>query len=295
MSESASVIAKAELKPSAASEAISLTYKQRIVVWSAAILLLTAAVLKAWPMVTGQAIDTQAASLGKLILIQGEVALALWLMSGINAVWSFRAAIVFFAGATTMNLRSIWLREISCGCFGTIEVPPSVSLAVNSVVISALVLMRPQLASGLVSSAITSVRSMGWAPPICVLILAIGAAGVFARNLLRPVVIETPREIDLGVLEAGAKKDVVISLRNVSDKPVTVVGAKTSCTCSLVKGLPIEIGAGKSAEVLLSVIPPSKNEFEGSVIYYSNNKNASNIRCRYFAHINVAPTATTKQ
>jgi hypothetical protein len=44
-------------------------------------------------------VDSQAASLGKLILIQGEILLAVWLVSEFASAWAVRVAIVFFTGA----------------------------------------------------------------------------------------------------------------------------------------------------------------------------------------------------
>lgn len=84
-------------------------------------------------MATGQAIGTQAARIGKLILIQTEIMPSLWLMSGIDAARAFRAAMGFFAGAAVVNLRSIWSDEGSCVCYGPIEVSPAIPLLINCV------------------------------------------------------------------------------------------------------------------------------------------------------------------
>lgn len=294
MSLTAGALPKQADTTATASGRASLSTKQRLVAWSAALLLFAAACLKAWPLITGQALETQATSLGKLILIQGEILLALWLVSEVASAWAFRTAIVFFAGAACVNLRSIWLGEVSCGCFGKVEVPPWVSFWINGVAITALVLIRPRFLGGMVANAVASVKSVGWVAPVCVLILVGGATGTFMWNSFRPVVIEVSREIDLGVLEAGTKKEVAISLRNISDKPVTIVGAKTSCTCSLVKGLPIVISAGESADVVLSVVPPARSQFEGKIVCYSNSKHAASIRCRYFARVHVANNKTNE-
>lgn len=258
-------------------------------------LLIAAAGLKAWPLVTGQAVESQAASLGKLILIQGEILLALWMISGISAAWAFRVGMVFFAGAACVNLRSIWLGEVSCGCFGKVEVPPWVSLGINAVAIAAMVILRPRFEGGVIASTVSSVKSMGWVALASVLILAIGGGGALTRSYFQPRVIEVSKEIDLGVMEVEARKEVAISLRNVSDNPVTILGARTNCTCSLVKGLPVVIEAGGLVEVVLSIVPPARSQFEGHVFLYTSNRNAATIHCRYFARINGAPKVLNNQ
>jgi Protein of unknown function (DUF1573) len=64
----------------------SLASKQLLVAWIAAMLILTAAALQVWPLITSQPFKSQSASLGKLILIQGGILLALWLVSGVSSL-----------------------------------------------------------------------------------------------------------------------------------------------------------------------------------------------------------------
>lgn len=259
----------------------SLSLKQRLVAWSAAILLLTAAVLKAWPLATGQTIDTQAASIGKLILIQGEILLALWLMSGINAAWAFRAAIVFFAGAAAVNLRSIWLGEVSCGCFGIVEVPPWVSLVTNSVILACLVSSRPRFMGDLFSSAFVSLRSLNWLEKGSVLtfVLCAGIA-LFQRNDGHDV-LEVPTLIDLGTLEINEQKRVAIKVKNVSEQSVVLLGAKTSCTCALIDGLPLKLKPQSSNEVTFLIQAKNKKRVEGSILLYLDDPTTGAVSIPY--------------
>lgn len=266
MSESSEQIAKDEL-----ASHLPLSLKQRLVAWSAAMLLLTAALLKAWPMATGQAIDTQVASLGKLILIQGEILLALWLISGINAAWAFRAAMVFFAGAALVNLRSIWLGEVSCGCFGIVEVPPRLTLSLNVVLLTLLALTRPLAELNSNRSSTHRVRLGGRLASICLSVVVLSAAGTFARDYRRTAMFEAPIELDLGTLEPGQKKTIALSLRNKKNKAITIVGAKSSCTCALVEGLPKRIEAGATQSVSLLFTVPHRPSLSGNILLYSDD------------------------
>lgn len=258
------------------------SFRRRAVALSAAILLLTAAALKAWPLLTGSAVESQATSIGKLVLIQGEILLAFWLTSGVGAAWAFRVAILFFAGAAIVNLRSIWLGEGSCGCFGKVEVPPWVSLILNSGLLAGLIWKRPKMTGGFIRSTNAAIRSCGWAPLVCVLMVIVGGGLAVARSYFRPVVIEAPKEIDLGILRVGKTKEIAITLRNISNGPVTILGAKTSCTCSAVKNLPVTIAEGKSYKATLSILPPTSKPLSGAVVFYLDSQQCPTIHLSYY-------------
>lgn len=258
------------------------SFRRRAVALSAAILLLTAAALKAWPLLTGSAVESQATSIGKLVLIQGEILLAFWLTSGVGAAWAFRVAILFFAGAAIVNLRSIWLGEGSCGCFGKVEVPPWVSLILNSGLLAGLIWKRPKMTGGFIRSTNAAIRSCGWAPLVCVLMVIVGGGLAVARSYFRPVVIEAPKAIDLGELIAGEKKRVSIPLRNLSDKPVVTLGARTSCKCSVVEGLPVTIAPNSSSDVMLQISISQNTGYNGSIMFYTDNSHSPTFEVRYF-------------
>lgn len=281
MSLTAGALDKSSDIAAAANKTARLTTKQRLIAWNAALLLLAAAALKAWPLITGQAVETQAASLGKLILIQGEILLALWLVSEVASAWAFRTAIVFFAGAACVNLRSIWLGEVSCGCFGKVEVPPWVSLVVNAVAVAGLLLMRPGFVGGIVSNAMASAKSVGWVVPTCLLIVLTGVAVPMARFGMSSRVIDAPKSINLGLLQRGEKREVKLKIRNTSDKPLIISGAKTSCTCTGVLGLPTALPAGGSREIRFSIIPYQSENVTGRVILYCDSNLSPRVSIDY--------------
>lgn len=110
---------------------ISSTKRSLIARVVVAAVLLIAAVLKSQAALTGQTPVT----LWVIAQIQGEFLLAYWLLIGLlpRAAW----AITFccFAGFALVNLSKVMEGEAVCGCFGSVRVSPTFSLALDVAVL----------------------------------------------------------------------------------------------------------------------------------------------------------------
>jgi len=68
----------------------------------------------------------------------------------------------------------------------------------------------------------------------------------------------------------GSRVVTAIRLRNVSTRPVRVLGGRSDCSCVLVEELPFDLRAGESREVRVRLTVPEKKgaSFEHSVLLF---------------------------
>ena len=74
--------------------------------------------------------------------IQLEAALAFWLLSGLLPLWSRRAAIAAFTLFALFTAYKALTGADSCGCFGQLKVNPYLTLALDTAILTALLLTR---------------------------------------------------------------------------------------------------------------------------------------------------------
>ena len=100
-----------------------------------------AAVLFAAAMLKASAQQTPIAS--RIVLPALEAAVAAWLISGRKPILSWLTAIVLFAAFAGISWDHIRRGEISCGCFGNVELNPWWSLTIDLAAIAALLHWHP--------------------------------------------------------------------------------------------------------------------------------------------------------
>jgi hypothetical protein len=112
-----------------------------------AILLLAAAGLKAHQLATEPTAEGDLWSHRWFLIlwVEVELALGLWLASGLARRAAWGVALACFAGFAAIALYKGISGETSCGCFGRIEVNPWHTLILDVVVAAALLLFRPPL------------------------------------------------------------------------------------------------------------------------------------------------------
>jgi len=75
----------------------------------------------------------------KAFVIQAEVLLAIWLLSGIYAAAARRTAIGLFAVFASYSAYLIWKGIPSCSCFGAIDTSPVLVLSLDILLVISLV------------------------------------------------------------------------------------------------------------------------------------------------------------
>jgi len=116
------------------------------------ILLLTAAVLKGWQLLTepmaNKDIWTNRAFL--IFTVEFEIALGIWLLSGLFKKAAWLATISCFTLFCFVTLYKSLSGAESCGCFGSVHVNPWITLlAIDLPAVLALVIFRPKLSLSL--------------------------------------------------------------------------------------------------------------------------------------------------
>jgi hypothetical protein len=243
-----------------------LTNSQRNVSFVVAIILLSACAAKSWAMVSGNMPVTQLESLLNVILVQAELSLALWLISGNRRDLALATSALFFIGATVVNLSSIWLGKSSCGCFGSIAIPPKVTLILN---ICILVAIAASLRAANLKSALRFGR-IGLTVPLCISFLVIAALVQMSRIQLGKKLLSMPDKIDFGVIEIGSLTEITIPLKNIAGKEISIWGGKTTCTCATIEGLPAFVPRNLEAEVRIAVKPQNLRDINVRAFFYTN-------------------------
>ena len=111
-----------------------------------AALLLTAAVLKGWQLLTEPVANSDIWSYRPFLIltVEFELALGIWLLSGLFKKAAWLAALLCFSAFSAITLYKVVTGAASCGCFGTVHVNPWITLfAIDLPAVIALVALRP--------------------------------------------------------------------------------------------------------------------------------------------------------
>lgn len=107
---------------------------------AAGALLLVAALLKMRQLLTPAIPDNRA---WHILQVEVELVLGLWLIGGIYRLAAWVAAVGFFTVAAAVSLWGLLRGNASCGCFGELQVHPAITLALDVLVLAALLLCPP--------------------------------------------------------------------------------------------------------------------------------------------------------
>ena len=110
-------------------------------------LLIVAAALKAHQLLTEPVANTDIWSYRPvlILLVECELALGLWLLSGLLPRLAWLTALACFSFFCVVTLYKALTGAASCGCFGSVSVPPWITLlSIDLPAVLALTLFRPQ-------------------------------------------------------------------------------------------------------------------------------------------------------
>lgn len=259
MSESAEPIVE-PLRPSR---------NQRLVLVLVGLLLVVAAGLKMLAMAGDVRMQSHLGNLIILAFLEAEAFLGLWLLIGVRHSLSWHLAIAFFLGAICVDVTSLIHGKTDCGCFGDVSMSPWVPLVISVFFLSALLVFRPPI--NVRYNAGTGVRGIvrHWPVAACIVFPLLGLTSAFIMGSYFEVIVAQPATIDLGHVDRDEVREVAISLRNLGSRETTVMGARTSCTCRVIRGLPAKIVPGGQLEIVLR-IKPAGGKFSGRVLFYTD-------------------------
>jgi hypothetical protein len=220
------------------------------------LVLLTTAGLKVWGLGASPDPGWWTGWQVRLFIIEWEVVLGLWLMSGVRPVVGWLAAVVTFAGFAGLSgflgLRGV----LSCGCFGATQASPWWAFAVDVVALALLLQWRPEW-KGFGGRVRTE---LGGTRPLAVAAGAVAVVGVVAFTHLTEASDELvarvrgdtltirPTVIDVGVGSPNEVREGTAVLSNWTDRPVRIFGGTTGCNYNILSDCPMTIPARSSAQ-----------------------------------------------
>jgi hypothetical protein len=204
-------------------------------------------------------------------LIQIEVFLGLWLLSGWAKQLAWLIALGFFAVLACFSLYLALEEQPSCGCFGQFKVSPWLTFALDVVALLTLTCIRPNpiTLNTLIHPAISPkslLQVIGGA--VVLLFVFLSSFMLLSGNnpaetlaLLRGESLSvTPLVADVGAGHSGDWADFQIELTNHSDKAIRIVGGTTDCNCVSTSDLPAVVAPGTSQ--FITIVCASKGPLD---------------------------------
>jgi hypothetical protein len=227
------------------------------------LLLLAAAGLKVygWSVSTVPPVGWFSTPRVQAAAIGWEIFLGAWLLSGILPIGSWLAAIGTFTLLAAISGYLGWIGQATCGCFGTIEASPWHVLAVD---VAAVVL----LIAGLRNLRTTKSAEHGTygrtASAVGYFVLSVGLilasfAGIGAwvygspevalAQLRGESVTVASGYVDFGVGQPGEVLEAQVEVRNLTKKPVKIIGGTSNCSCMTTQDLPVTLASGETRTI----------------------------------------------
>jgi hypothetical protein len=261
----------------------------RIVCISLGLLLLIAAGMKlqhaSWEPF-GQALIIPARV--RIILIEVEAILGLWLLSCRASVLLRPVAAAYFAVLAAVSLFLAVNGEPSCGCFGDVTVNPWIAFAIDIGAATLLAGLRPvhDRANGL--SLLQRHRPvLAWLVTGLIVIVAgtVVAHGGIAPAwfaLLGDPVSVYPPVTDLGHAVRGTNREFTVTLHNHLPRQVRILGGTSDCSCAAAEDMPVTLPPGGMATVRVKgAFKGAPGSFVREFVFYTDQGLGHNATARF--------------
>jgi len=128
---------------------------------------------------------------------------------------------------------------------------------------------------GIAGIAIVALGLLGWA------LVSFGSVRDAWLYAMGARVFIEPRRFEVTDVRAGETRRMVFRLRNFTDRPLTVLGAETTCSClSLEDKPPLVVPPKGTGQLRLTFAlrDDAKGQFEGSMVYYTDDPSSPRLR-----------------
>jgi hypothetical protein len=213
-------------------------------------------------------------SWAQLASAEWEVVLGLWLLSGAYPRLSWLAALITFAAFAAVSCYLAWVGVASCGCFGAVQTNPWWAFSIDLAVLALLLMVRPPkerysegkyllgsiplIAAGLLAL-LTAIGVLVYDSPLVAL------ARLRGDSLLAS-------DLNIEGCRAGEKIETVVVVRNLTNRPIRLIGGTSDCTCAAAVDLPTSIDPEGTAAISVRVLVPesSTGRFTRTVILHTD-------------------------
>jgi hypothetical protein len=236
------------------------------------------------------------------LVVQFEIALGAWLLSGKQPIGSWLASFFTFITFAVFSLTAAWRGQTSCGCFGPVAVNPWYAFALDVFVLTVLVFARPDLRALWRIPRSTHVRWVrrvlySGAGVVAVLLLAFGLAHMFFGSLSAALaygrgelISAEPRVVDVGQGRPGEARRGKVRLVNHAPKAVRVVGGTYDCSCAVLGDLPVRLAPGEACLVTVEInLPQSPGVFTRTASVMFDDGELKTYRFRVTGQTVIAP------
>lgn len=207
----------------------------------------------------------------QLGIVEMEMFLAVWLISGNRPLGSWLSALLAFGVFAGASFYQGWIGHASCGCFGAVEVNPWITFSLDIAVVIALLIARPDLRPLGDNSRATLAGALlplggGVLGTAAILGLLAGLAHVGfgstqgALAYLRGERLSvSPQMVDMGLGQPGETRAASVQLTNWTDKPIRLIGGTSDCSCVATEDLPLTIPPGEGRTIHVKMRLPAAN------------------------------------
>ena len=243
-------------------------------------LLLVAAILKAHQLVAAPSLSEGLlhARWFSLLIVLGELTFGICLLSGLLPKPTWFLTILSFSVFAVVSGYSYWISEESCGCLGSVVVPPLWIALFDIIIVGLLIIFRPvglnfcrkEVYQELLESKkriilVSFVWLLLMVPIVCWGALAI--ANDFVEHSANMVLRE--KTIDLGEVDIEEMSFEFV-LVNKKSFGATMMGTRSSCACARVEQAHDVIPANGTLSVPVNVknLLDKPNAFHHAVTFY---------------------------
>lgn len=201
----------------------------------------------------------------QLAAAEWELILGVWLVSGAYPVGSWLAAVGTFLAFAGVSTYLGFSGVSSCGCLGAIHASPWWTFAADVAALILLAVARPHREVASPGRSPLPVRAgLKWAGGTAVVLIGITAAATAlygspdaALARLRGESLTTDPYLDLGTGKPGDLLEGAATIRNVTDRPIRLVGGTSDCSCTVLPDLPATVEPGGSVAVRVQLTIPA--------------------------------------
>ena len=194
-----------------------------------------------------------------------QLSLGGWLLTTHRSNLAHVTAVGTYATLTSVAAWG-WLQgDLSCGCFGPLDVSPRVTVVLDAVILTFLLSARPR--NRTFKDELTDIV---WLRRFLVF-AALFFIGIFVRHELAETsaAVSIPSTIQVPSGPAGSQVELVIPLANTGPVPVSVVGGGTSCKCMTLTDIPSKISPLSELPMKIRIVRPiSPGRMQERVVYY---------------------------
>jgi hypothetical protein len=256
-----------------------------IVRFFVAVLLLVASVLKAYqsPVWGNSLFETR---WFQILLVEGELALAVILLFGIVPKISWRITTTLFVIFSVVSLLKGLSGAESCQCFGSVNINPFLTFTLDIGILVLLILFRPQ---NFASEPNENPKKSNWflqtfSMTAVLIVVSVVQVYLFFGSFEGTNQFLSTNEITFAIDETSEpqnKNIVGIFVINHTSRPFTLIGAKTDCSCGAVEGIPLTINAHEKASVSFVISDKidklSRSKKEQKIVFFVEDSGTKRI------------------